>query len=188
MNLLLCHATEDADFAGRLLADLGELGVRRGGLDDAATVLALASRAALGSAAFREPLLHARGRGLSVIVTLLDECELPASLAASPIVDFRDADRYGAAFYRLCARLGLRPFGSDEASQVARPKKWHCIFCGWRCSDPSNNSYLCHRCQRLRPLMADSCTCIQCLLCNELSLAAGSYCEWCGERLGAIEA
>ena len=65
-------------------------------------------------------------------------------------------------------------------SYVVRPKRWHCIRCGWRCANPEHNSYLCHQCGELRPLLADSATLRGCDGCGEWNLVVAEYCEWCG--------
>lgn len=64
-----------------------------------------------------------------------------------------------------------------------RPKRWHCLFCGWRCDD-SANDYQCRQCSQLRPYVGGSCTMVQCRTCQGFSLALARYCEWCGQAMG----
>jgi hypothetical protein len=76
----------------------------------------------------------------------------------------------------------VEPRGSVDPLH-ARPKDWHCIFCGWRCDEPFND-YLCKGCDRVRPFAGGSATMVNCRLCGPWSLGAASYCEWCGARMG----
>jgi hypothetical protein len=66
----------------------------------------------------------------------------------------------------------------------ARPKNWHCIFCGWRC-DEDFNDYICKQCGKLRPFAGGSATMIKCKACEGFSLALARFCEWCGASIGA---
>lgn len=73
-----------------------------------------------------------------------------------------------------------RQFGRVE-NFFARPAHWHCIYCGWRCTD-DNNSYYCAHCTAVRPFFADTATARQCRRCSGMSLAIASFCEWCGAK------
>lgn len=64
-----------------------------------------------------------------------------------------------------------------------RPKRWHCLFCGWRCDDPAND-YQCRQCSQLRPYLGGSCTMVQCRVCQGFSLGLARFCEWCGQAMG----
>lgn len=67
--------------------------------------------------------------------------------------------------------------------QFERPKRWHCIFCGWQCDD-SNNDYQCRQCSQVRPYVGGSCTMVQCRTCQGFSLGLARFCEWCGQAMG----
>ena len=64
----------------------------------------------------------------------------------------------------------------------ARPKVWHCIFCGWRCENP-HNDYMCYGCGTVRPFVSDEATCVICRECGQGSLGVARFCEWCGINL-----
>jgi hypothetical protein len=63
-----------------------------------------------------------------------------------------------------------------------RPKRWHCVACGWRCDD-SYNDYRCEQCNAIRPFLGGSATMIQCRDCRQWNFALARFCEWCGENL-----
>jgi hypothetical protein len=63
----------------------------------------------------------------------------------------------------------------------ARSKQWHCIYCGWRCDEPLNDS-VCMQCSRRRPFAGEELTRVQCGACAQWNLAIAVYCEWCGTR------
>jgi|SRR6185369_8362673 len=66
----------------------------------------------------------------------------------------------------------------------ARPKNWHCIFCGWKCNEDYND-YLCKQCSKIRPFVGGSATMVKCGSCEGYSLGLAEYCEWCGKRFRA---
>ena len=63
-----------------------------------------------------------------------------------------------------------------------RPKRWHCIFCGWKCRE-SFNDYICKQCSQLRPFLGGSATMITCGTCGGFNLAVATCCEWCGSSI-----
>jgi hypothetical protein len=81
--------------------------------------------------------------------------------------------------------LGDRELSREQFDCImgiyARPKLWHCIYCGWRCEEDFND-YLCKSCRQVRPFVGGSATVRQCQGCDQLSLAIASYCEWCGTQ------
>ena len=71
-------------------------------------------------------------------------------------------------------------------SHYVRPKRWHCIFCGFRCDD-TNNDYLCMRCDALRPFAGGCATVARCNACGGYSLAVARFCEWCGDQFSPLQ-
>jgi hypothetical protein len=65
-----------------------------------------------------------------------------------------------------------------------RPKNWHCIFCGWRCTEDFND-YICKQCGKIRPFAGGTATMVKCKGCGGFSLALAQFCEWCGQSVGA---
>lgn len=64
----------------------------------------------------------------------------------------------------------------------ARPKIWHCIYCGWHCNEP-HNDYICKQCHQIRPFAGGSATMKECRNCEQWSLAIAAFCEWCGKNI-----
>ena len=67
----------------------------------------------------------------------------------------------------------------------ARPRVWHCVYCGWRC-DIDHDNYLCRQCRGIRPFFAPGATMRQCEACNNWSIAFANYCEWCGGKFQPV--
>ena len=137
-------------------------------------------------------------RQVKVLPILLEQCEIPAFLRGKLYADFTQFARYDESFARLLKALGVetdkgqggtvydpfaREFGRHDFL-FSRPVSWHCIFCGWKCTE-SFNDYVCKDCSRLRPFAGGSATMVQCGDCKQMSLALASFCEWCGKRIGS---
>jgi hypothetical protein len=135
------------------------------------------------------------GRTLKVLPILLRDCSIPGFLRGKRWADFRDRDNYEQSLVLLLRSLGIDngraeggrlfdPFAGRYGrlrTLYARPKTWHCIFCGWRC-DETYNDYGCKACNKLRPFAGGSATMIRCSACSQWSLGVAEYCEWCGGR------
>lgn len=134
----------------------------------------------VGSPWVREELrqaLHDRlsGRNIVILPILLKDCEIPGFLREKLYADFRAEASYENALQRLAESLGLsveNPWGAEVRdpfaarfgrveTYYARPKVWHCIYCGWRC-DFDDDNYLCHRCKSVRPFFAPGATMVKC--------------------------
>src|SRR5947209_7794779 len=74
-------------------------------------------------------------------------------------------------------------YGRVELYHI-RPKKWHCIYCGWRCEEWFND-YICKNCDAIRPFSGDSATMLRCEKCHHYSLGIAMFCEWCGNLFGS---
>lgn len=133
------------------------------------------------------------GRDIVVLPILLKDCEIPGFLREKLYADFREDASYENALHRLAESLGLsveNPWGAEVRdpfaarfgrveTYYARPRVWHCIYCGWRC-DLDYDNYLCHQCKAVRPFFAPGATMVKCSSCAQWSLAMASFCEWCG--------
>lgn len=86
---------------------------------------------------------------------------------------------WGETFHGSPGTAGRAAVRSLDGDLYGRPKKWHCIFCGWKC-DESFNDYICKKCGQLRPYMGGSATVVQCGACLGFSLGVARFCEWCG--------
>ena len=136
-------------------------------------------------------------RDTTVLPIMLADCQLPGFLRDRLYADFRDPDDYDNALQKLLASIGIEtskgqggtiedPFArrlKRVRSFYARPKTWHCIVCGWRCENRSND-YLCLECGSVRPFAGDSATLVICPDCGEGSLGVARFCEWCGATVG----
>jgi hypothetical protein len=134
---------------------------------------------------------------VKVMPILLEKCEIPSLLRGKLYADFTQSPGYDQAFARLLKALGVDSFKGERGSLYdpfakehgrhhflySRPTTWHCIFCGWRCTE-SFNDYLCKSCGRIRPFAGGSATMVECKTCKQMSLALASFCEWCGMRIG----
>jgi hypothetical protein len=147
----------------------------------------------------KEELSQALYRQLSannviVLPMLLRDCEIPGFLRDKLYADFRNETNYEHALGQLLLTFGInpkQPYGASildpfartydrVSSFYARPSKWYCIYCGWKCTRPSSNSYMCLQCNAIRPLIADTATITKCDNCGQWNLALAQYCEWCG--------
>jgi hypothetical protein len=170
-----------------------------GALDQVDHLAVIMSPYSVASRWVREELrqaLHSRlsGRNIVILPILLKDCEIPGFLREKLYADFREETAYEGALQRLAESLSLsmqNPWGAevrdpfaDRFGRVetyyARPRVWHCIYCGWRCVLDYDN-YLCHQCKAVRPFFAPGATMVKCEKCAQWSLAIASYCEWCGE-------
>jgi len=138
---------------------------------------------------------HLSGRNIVILPILLKDCIVPGFLREKLYADFRTEASYEQALQRLAESLGLTfesprgaeirdPFASKfdrVESFYARPRVWHCVYCGWRC-DLSYDNYLCRECKGIRPFFAGSATMMKCSACRQWTLALATYCEWCGKR------
>lgn len=136
-------------------------------------------------------------RRIKVLPILLEKCEIPGFLRGKVYADFTHFARYDESFARILKTVGIKsgkgeggrlydPFAKEYGRHgflFSRPVTWHCVFCGWRCTE-SFNDYICKSCKRIRPFAGGSATMIQCDACKQMSLALASFCEWCGTRLG----
>src|SRR6185295_17922187 len=91
-------------------------------------------------------------RDTVVLPIMLSDCLVPGFLRDRLYADFRDPDNYEDALRSLLASMGVEsskgsmgsvsdPFANRFGrvrSFYARPKVWHCIFCGWRCPNSHN--------------------------------------------------
>jgi hypothetical protein len=131
--------------------------------------------------------------GGTVLPIMLVDCEVPGFLRGRAYADFRDPGLYEKSLTALLDAMQVsrskvtgptisdpfaREFGRVEF-QYARPRVWHCIYCGWRCDD-QNNSYLCLNCKAVRTFAGGSATMKICRRCGQCSLAVATFCEWCG--------
>jgi len=135
-------------------------------------------------------------RQVKVLPILLERCEIPGFLRGKVYADFTQFSGYDESFARILKTLGINsgkgeggrlydPFAKEYGRHgflFSRPVTWHCVFCGWRCTE-SSNDYICKSCGRIRPFAGGSATMIQCHACKQMSLALASFCEWCGTRL-----
>ena len=140
-------------------------------------------------------------RRIKVLPILLEKCEIPPFLKAKVYADFTQFARYDESFARILKTMGIEswkgaggklydPFAKEFGRHkflFSRPLTWHCVFCGWRCTE-SFNDYICKSCERIRPFAGGSATMVQCNSCKQMSLAVASFCEWCGTRLGREDA
>jgi len=137
-------------------------------------------------------------REIVILPILLKDCTIPRFLRGNHYEDFREEAFYEITLKRLAQSLGLSEeqaspaevpdpfaarFGRVE-SYYARPRVWHCIYCGWRC-DLSYDNYFCHQCESIRPFFAPGATMVECKSCKQWSLGIALYCEWCGERFAS---
>jgi hypothetical protein len=172
-------------------------------LDDVNHLAVIMSPESVASQWVREELrqaFHGRlsGRDIRILPILLKDCEIPGFLREKLYADFRDEASYESALQRLAESVGLdventwgaeirdpfaAKFGRVEAF-YARPRFWHCVYCGWRCED-SSNPYYCLQCSAIRPFSAPGATMIKCKSCAQWTIAIASYCEWCGRRFAA---
>jgi len=169
-------------------------------LDEVNFLAVVLSPNSVASSWVREELKQAlagllAGSSIKVLPMLLKDCTIPGFLREKLYADFRDESKYDDSLAALASSIGLKltePYGAtvrDPFSQkfdrvestYARPRIWHCIYCGWRC-EVSQNNYLCLRCKAIRPFFAPGATMRQCKLCKEWSLGIARYCEWCGEN------
>jgi hypothetical protein len=135
-------------------------------------------------------------RDTVVLPILLADCQIPGFLRGRMYADFRDPDDYEESLKKLLLTVGVDlskgsgayihdPFAKQlgrVSSIYARPKIWHCIFCGWCCKSP-NNDYMCVACRTVRPFAGDEATLVICPECGQGSLGVAKYCEWCGTHL-----
>jgi len=136
-------------------------------------------------------------RRIKVLPILLETCEIPGFLRGKVYADFTQPASYEQSFARILKALGIEratgeggrlydPFAKEYGRHgfiFSRPVTWHCVFCGWRCSD-SLNDYICKACGRIRPFAGGTATMVQCHSCKQMSLGLASFCEWCGTALG----
>ncbi len=118
-----------------------------------------------------------RPSGMGVVVAALEQIERGEAGAADG-----NPGALGPDLPSL--RPGDSPARAGEVSLYPRPKRWHCLFCGWCCDDVGND-YLCRRCEALRPFAGGSATMVNCRACGEFSLGVAAYCEWCGSAVHA---
>jgi hypothetical protein len=133
------------------------------------------------------------GRQIRTLPILLRDCEVPGFLREKLYADFRAEVTYEEALERLAKSIGLTldeswgaeirdPFAGRfqrVEAYYARPRIWHCVFCGWRC-DFDYDNYLCHQCRGIRPFFAPGATMRQCGACKQWTIGIAKYCEWCG--------
>lgn len=134
-------------------------------------------------------------RKVKVLPILLRDCPIPVFLRDKLYADFRDEQNYEHALEDILKSMGIdttsgagatlsdpfsRRFGRLDGL-LARPKVWHCVYCGWKCEE-SYNDYICKSCYMIRPLAGGSATMKACGKCEQWSLAIASFCEWCGEK------
>ncbi len=132
------------------------------------------------------------GRIVPVLLERCDPGQLHLRLRLLQFVDFRKRDEEEKI--QLLGAWDTRPEADPDSTQgssfdlarfddylYARPKNWHCIFCGWACTE-SNNDYICKQCNQLRPFAGGSATMKNCRNCDGFSLAVAEYCEWCGQH------
>ena len=143
---------------------------------------------------------EAEARRPRVLPLLLAPCALPDAIEGRALADFTDESEYDLELSRLAMTIGLEPrepFAPTLAdpyaarlrrveTHYARPKVWHCMFCGWRCEEPWND-YQCRRCDVLRPFAGGSATVARCVSCGEWSLALARFCEWCGTQIAGLQ-
>ena len=151
-----------------------------GALDQVDHLAVIMSPHSVGSRWVRDELrqaLHSciSGRDIVILPILLEDCEIPGFLREKLYSDFRVETAYEGALQRLAESLGLsmeNPCGAkvrdpfaDRFGRVetyyARPRVWHCIYCGWRC-DLDYDNYLCHQCKAVRPFFAPGVTMVKC--------------------------
>lgn len=133
------------------------------------------------------------GRLVPVVLESCDPGQLHLRLRLLQFVDFQKRDE--AEKIQLLSAWGIRPEAIPDSAEIstsdlarfddylyARPKNWHCIFCGWAC-DESFNDYICKQCNKLRPFAGGSATMKNCSNCDGFSLAVAEYCEWCGQHI-----
>jgi len=173
-------------------------------IDNVEFLAAVLSPNSVASSWVREELKQAlsgqlSGRNIRVLPLLLRDCVIPGFLREKLYADFRDEAKYEDQLSRLALSIGLRvdePYGatvrdpfSERFDRVeafyARPRIWHCVYCGWRCEFDYDN-YLCHQCNAIRPFFAPGATMCQCKECRGWSLAIARFCEWCGRPLVAV--
>jgi len=135
-----------------------------------------------------------------VLPILLRDCIMPGFLRDKVFADFRDEQNYESALGKILESMGTDtstgagarirdPFASKFTrveNFYARPKVWHCIYCGWRCEE-SYNAYLCKQCNMVRPFAGESATMIECKDCKQWNLALSSFCEWCGKKINSTK-
>jgi hypothetical protein len=134
-------------------------------------------------------------RRVKVLPILLSDCSIPVFLRDKLYADFRDEQNYEHALEQILESIGIDkssvagaalydPF-SERYGRLewvyARPKIWHCIYCGWKCEELYND-YFCNICNSIRPFAGGSVTMKMCRNCEQWSLANASFCEWCGQR------
>lgn len=134
---------------------------------------------------------------IKVLPILIEKCTIPGFLKGKMYADFTRSDSYDESFRRILKTLGIEnstgeggtlydPFAKNYGRHdflFSRPATWHCVFCGWRCTE-SFNDYICKSCERIRPFAGGSATMITCHSCKQMSLAIASFCEWCGTAFG----
>jgi TIR domain len=135
-------------------------------------------------------------RDTVVLPIMLVDCQVPGFLRGRAYADFRDPDLYEESLKKLIVAMDVDiskgsgasihdPFAKQlgrVSNLYARPKVWHCIFCGWRCEE-SYNDYMCRGCGALRPFAGEEATMVICRECGQCSLGVARFCEWCGTNL-----
>ena len=172
-----------------------------GALDEVDHLAVIMSPESVGSRWVREELrqtFHGRlsGRDIVILPILLKDCEIPGFLREKVYADFREDTSYESTLQQFAESIGLAvedPWGAEirdpfaarfdrEQTYYARPRVWHCVYCGWRC-DLSYDNYLCHECKGIRPFFAPGATKMLCKSCGQWTIAIAAFCEWCGKRL-----
>jgi hypothetical protein len=133
------------------------------------------------------------GGKLKVLPILSQDCTIPGFLRHKFYADFREQEQYESSFQKLLDTLGVNksvasgaalfdPF-ADRYERVkyiyTRPRSWFCIYCGCK----HNGGNKCAECKTLRPFAGASTTMVQCPSCEQFSIAAALYCEWCGVKI-----
>jgi hypothetical protein len=75
-----------------------------------------------------------------------------------------------------------RPSDSGLVDAMQRPKRWHCIACGWCCTEDYND-YRCGQCGTIRPFLGGAVTMTQCQACRHWNPVMARFCEWCGKTM-----
>ena len=119
-------------------------------------------------------------RRITVLPILLEKCEIPGFLRGKVYADFTHFARYEESFARILRTLGINsargaggtlydPFAREYGRHdflFSRPVTWHCVFCGWRCTE-SFNDYICKSCERIRPFAGGSATMVSATAANK---------------------